>query len=103
LATSEITMSSTPPRRRCRFATICGSNELSRSRGTSTVLVDHAAEYLSPPDWQGQRGAGLVVLVGGSLSAGLVGPVPVVMVGILAEDRSQVAFVVDEQPVVHSG
>jgi hypothetical protein len=31
--------------------------------------------------------------------AGLVGPVPVVMVGVLAEDRLQVPFVVDEHPV----
>jgi hypothetical protein len=31
--------------------------------------------------------------------AGLVRPVPVVMVGVLAEDRLQVPFVVDEHPV----
>ena len=34
-AASEITSSSTPANRRCRFATIFGSNEPSRSRGTS--------------------------------------------------------------------
>ena len=31
--------------------------------------------------------------------AGLVRPVPVVMAGVLAEDRSQVPFVEDEHPV----
>ena len=31
--------------------------------------------------------------------AGLVGPVPVAMVGVLAADRLQVPFVVDEHPV----
>jgi len=63
------------------------------------VLADHAAEYLSPLDWQVRRGGGLGVLVGRALLAGLVGPVPVVMAGVLAEDRSQVPFVVDEHPV----
>jgi hypothetical protein len=41
----------------------------------------------------------LVVLVGRSLLAGLVRPVPVVMAGVLAEDRSKVPFVVDQHPV----
>jgi len=36
LADSEITMSSTPDSRRCRLATIFGSNEDSRSRGTAS-------------------------------------------------------------------
>src|SRR5689334_20474814 len=44
-------------------------------------------------------GSDRLVMVGWSLLAGLVGPVPVVMAGVLAEDRSQVAFVVDEHPV----
>ena len=35
LATSESTMVSTPPRRRCRFLTMTGSKVASRSRGTS--------------------------------------------------------------------
>ncbi|GGQ73479.1 hypothetical protein GCM10010166_49420 [Couchioplanes caeruleus subsp. azureus] len=35
-ADSDRTMSSTPVSRRCRFLTICGSNEASRSRGTVT-------------------------------------------------------------------
>jgi hypothetical protein len=48
-------------------------------------------------------GSGRLVMVGWSLLAGLVGPVPVVMAGILAEDRSQVAFVVDEYPVCALG
>ena len=39
------------------------------------------------------------LLVGQALLAGLVGPVPVVMAGVLAEDRPEVAFVVDEHPV----
>ena len=41
----------------------------------------------------------LVVVVGWSLLAGLVGPVPVLMVGVRAEDRSKVPFVVDQHPV----
>jgi hypothetical protein len=35
LAVSEMTIESTPPRRRCPFRTVCGSKLLSRSRGTS--------------------------------------------------------------------
>jgi hypothetical protein len=35
----------------------------------------------------------LVVVVGRSLLAGLVRPVPVVMAGVLAQDRSKVPFV----------
>jgi ribosomal protein S12 methylthiotransferase accessory factor YcaO len=41
----------------------------------------------------------LAALVGRSLLAGLMGPVPVVMAGVLAEDRPQVPFVVNEHPV----
>jgi hypothetical protein len=67
--------------------------------GSLVVLADHAAEYLPLPDWQVQRGGGLGFLVGPPLMAGLVRPVPVVMVGVLAEDRWQVPFVVDEHPV----
>jgi hypothetical protein len=40
-----------------------------------------------------------VVLVGWSLLAGLVRPVPVVMAGVRAQDRPQVPFAVDEHPV----
>jgi hypothetical protein len=50
------------------------------------VLVDHAAEHLAPPNRQIQGSAGLVVVVGWSVLAGLVRPVPVVMTGVLAED-----------------
>jgi hypothetical protein len=50
------------------------------------VLVDHATEDLSPSDRQVQRRAGLAVLVGRSLLAGLVRAVAVVMAGVLAED-----------------
>jgi hypothetical protein len=67
--------------------------------GSLVVLADHAAEYLPPPDWEVQRSGGLGFLVGRALLAGLVGPVPVVMAGVLAEDRSQVPFAVDEHPV----
>jgi len=67
--------------------------------GSLVVLADHAAEYLPPPDWEVQRSGGLGFLVGRALLAGLVGPVPVVMAGVLAEDRSQVPLVVDEHPV----
>src|ERR1017187_5508217 len=67
--------------------------------GSLVVLADHAAEYLPPPDWEVQRSGGLGFLVGRALLAGLVGPVPLVMAGVFAEDRSQVPFVVDEHPV----
>src|SRR5450755_4102109 len=67
--------------------------------GSLVVLADHAAEYRPPPDWQVQRSGGLDFLVGRALLAGLVGPVPVVVVGVSAEDRSQMPFVVDEHPV----
>jgi hypothetical protein len=63
------------------------------------VLVDHAAEHLPPPNRRVRRNVDLVVLVGWSLLAGLVRPVPVVMAGVLAQDRSQVPFAVDEHPV----
>jgi hypothetical protein len=46
-------------------------------------------------EWGGDR----LVMVGWSLLAGLVRPVPVVVAGVLREDRSQVAFVVDEHPI----
>jgi hypothetical protein len=62
----------------------------------SLVFVDEAAEDLPSPSWQVQRRTGLVVLIGRSLLAGLVRPVPVVMVGVLAENRSKVAFVVKQ-------
>jgi hypothetical protein len=52
-----------------------------------------------PLNRQVQRRVHSVVLVGWSLLAGLVGPVPIVMTGILAEDRPEVAFVVDQHPV----
>jgi hypothetical protein len=67
--------------------------------GSLVVLADHAAEYLPPPDWEVQRSGGLGFLVGRALLAGLAGPVPVVMADVLAEDRSQVPFAVDEHPV----
>jgi hypothetical protein len=63
------------------------------------VLVDHAAEYFTPLDWQVQRRAGLVVVVGRSLLAGLVRAAPVVMGGVLTQDGPQMPFAVDEHPV----
>jgi DNA-directed RNA polymerase specialized sigma24 family protein len=50
------------------------------------VLVDYAAEDLAPLDRQFQWRAGLAVVVGWSLLAGLVRAVPVVVVGVLAQD-----------------
>ena len=50
------------------------------------VLVDHATEDLAPSDRQVQRRAGLAVLVGRSLLAGLVRAVAVEMAGVLADD-----------------
>jgi hypothetical protein len=50
------------------------------------VFVDHAAERLAPLDRQVQLLAGLAVVVGKSLPAGLVRAVPVVMPCALAED-----------------
>jgi hypothetical protein len=65
----------------------------------SVVLVDHAAEYLPSLDWCVRRRDVRHVKVGRSLLAGLVRAVPVVVAGVLAEDRSKVPFVVDEHPV----
>src|ERR1019366_8201240 len=63
------------------------------------VLVDHAAEHCPPLNRQVQRRAVLVVLIGRSLLAGLVRPVPVVMAGVFAQDGPKVGFVVDQHPV----
>src|SRR5205823_13984714 len=63
------------------------------------VLVDHASEHLAPLNRQVQPGAGLAVVVGWSLLAGLVRAVPVVMGGVPAQDGPQVLFAVDEHPV----
>ena len=63
------------------------------------ILVDHAAKHLAPLNWQVQRRAGLVVVVGRSLLAGLMRAVPVVVAGVFAQDRPQVPFAVDEYPV----
>jgi hypothetical protein len=41
----------------------------------------------------------MVVPIGWELLTGLVGPVPVVMVGVLAKDWPEVPFAVDQQPV----
>jgi hypothetical protein len=38
-------------------------------------------------------------MVGWSLLEGLVRPVPVVVIGVLAQDRSQVLFARDQDPV----
>src|ERR1019366_406232 len=48
---------------------------------------------------QVQRRAVLIVLIGRSLLAGLVRPVPVVMAGVLAEYGPKVGFLVDQHPV----
>jgi hypothetical protein len=48
---------------------------------------------------QVQRRADLAALAGWSLLAGLMGPVPVVMGGVLAGDRLQVPFIANEHPV----
>jgi hypothetical protein len=63
------------------------------------VLVDHAAEYLAPLNWQIQRWAGLAVLVRRLLLTGLVRPMPVVMAAVLAQDGPKMPFTVDEHPV----
>src|SRR5208282_3605084 len=63
------------------------------------VLVDNAVEHLAPLNRQVQRRAGLAVLVGRPLLAGLVRAVPVVVAGVLAEDWPQVPFAVDDRPV----
>ena len=63
------------------------------------VLVDYAAEHLAPLDRQVQRRAGLAVVAGWSLLAGLVRAVPVVMADVLAEHRPQVPLAVDQHPV----
>jgi hypothetical protein len=63
------------------------------------VLVDHATEDFAPLDRQLQRRAGPVIVVGRSLLARLVRAVPVVMAGVIAQNRAQVPFAVDEHPV----
>jgi hypothetical protein len=64
------------------------------------VLIDQATEDFAPLDWQVQRSASWwVSLIGRSLLAGLVWPVPVVMAGVLAEDRPEVSSAVDQHPV----
>jgi hypothetical protein len=50
------------------------------------VLVDHTSEHLPPLDWEVQRRADVVILAGWALLAGLVGPMLIVVVGVLAED-----------------
>jgi hypothetical protein len=67
--------------------------------GGLVVVADHASEGCAPPDGEVQRGRRPGVLVGRALLAGLVGPVPVVMAGVVPEHISQVPFVVDEHPV----
>ena len=64
LAVNEMTRLSTPPKRRCRLATICGVNVPSRSRGTS---IAHR------PDVGDQRLGALAV-------AGVAVPAPLVAV-----------------------
>ena len=68
----------------------------SATRPGSTV--DHAAEF-PPPAREVQRNANLVVLVGWSLLTGLVRAVPVVMAGVLAQDRAQLLVAVEQHPV----
>ena len=63
------------------------------------VLVDHATEDLAPLDRQLHRRAALVIVVGRSLLTRLVRAVPVVMAGVLAQNRAQVPFAVDDHPV----
>jgi hypothetical protein len=57
------------------------------------VLVDRSAEHLSALDPAFQRYHNVVVLIGWALLAGLVRAVRVVMLGVLLQDRSKVAFV----------
>ena len=70
-----------------------------RRRRCARRPADHAAEHLPSLKRQVQRNADLAVLVGWSLLEGLMRVVPVVMAGVLAEDRPQVPFAVDEHPV----
>ena len=82
--------------KRIAWCLTCGSQV--QLRGL-VVLVDHAAEHFAALDRQVKRRAGLAVVVGWSLLVGLVRAVPVVMGGVLAQDRAQVPFAVDEHPV----
>jgi hypothetical protein len=54
------------------------------------VLVEEATEHFPPLDRQVQRNADLAVSAGRSLLAGLVRAVPLVVDGVLAQDRLQV-------------
>src|SRR5215471_8130988 len=72
----------------------------SRSRsGGSVVLVDHTVKCFPALDWCVKRHGYWCVMVRRSLLAGLVRAVPVVVVGVLAKDRSKVPFVIDQHPV----
>jgi hypothetical protein len=67
----------------------------SRSRG-SVVFVDHAAEYFAALHRCAERHDDRLVVVGWSLTAGLVRPVAVVVVGVPSQHPPQVLFVVDQ-------
>ena len=63
------------------------------------VLVDHAAEHLPTLHRPVQRYEDLIVMIGWPLLAGLMGPVPVVVLFVGSQQRSQMGLVVDEHPI----
>src|SRR6266699_2033733 len=73
----------------------CLTCELSSRSRDSVVLVDHAAEYFAALHRCAERHDDRLVVVGWSLTAGLVRPV----VGVPSQHPPQVLFVVDQHPV----
>lgn len=63
------------------------------------VFVDGSAEHLPALNAAFQRHHGVFVLIRGALPAGLVRAVRVVVLDVLVQDRSKVAFVVDQHAV----
>ncbi len=86
-----------------KFIARCLTWRFMRSAMLPVALVDHAVEDLPRQNWQVQRSTRLWGLIRRSLLAGLVRPVSVLTTGVLAEDRSKVAFVVGQHPVIAFG
>ncbi len=78
----------------------CLTCELSSRSRDSVVLVDHAAEYFAALHRCVERHDDRLVVVGWSLTAGLLRPVAVVVVGGPSQHPPQVLFVVDQHSVV---
>ncbi|GAA1122605.1 hypothetical protein GCM10009577_52110 [Streptomyces javensis] len=63
------------------------------------VRAEQSAKYLATPDRGSGQGDDLRVVVGDSKAMASVGPSRVVVLRILVEDRTQVAFTGDQESV----